>query len=278
MKARGGESMSSEQRYQKIIELIEEKPSVAVVELAAIFQVSEMTIRRDLASLEGLGLIHRTHGGAVSARGRSYEPPFLARSSTYNDEKARIGKAAAALVKTGDSIALDSGTTVLEVARELVTARDITVVTPSFQVAQVLADRAGIRLILTGGILRPGELSMIGDLTTHAFQELFVDKLFLGAAAVDIRIGLSEYNYEDSLVKRAMSTSAREVILVVDSSKFGQVTFSRIAPLRCVNKIVTDSNIGEEMKSALEREGIEVIVAAGAPRSPADAEVGGDAD
>jgi len=247
---------------------------VAVVELASIFNVSEMTIRRDLASLEGLGLIHRTHGGAVSARGRSYEPPFLARSSAYNDEKVRIGKAAAALVKTGDSIALDSGTTALEVARELVTARDITVLTPSFQVAQVLADRAGIRLILTGGILRPGELSMIGDLATHAFEELFVDKLFLGAAAVDIQIGLTEFNYEDALVKRAMAASAKEVILLVDSSKFGQVAFSRIAPLRCVNRIVTDSKVSDEIRSAYERVGVEVIVAAGAPRPPTE----GDGD
>jgi len=266
--------MASEQRYQRILEFIAQKPSVSVADLAANLGVSDMTIRRDLTSLEGLGLVLRIHGGAVSARRRSYEPPFLTRSTAYSDEKARIGRAAAALVNTGDSIAIDCGTTALEVAKALAGARDITVVTPSFQAAQALCDNPGIRLILTGGILRPGELSLVGDLAVKAFGELFVDKLFLGAAALDAKMGLSEYNYEDSLVKRAMVESAKEVILVIDSSKFGQVAFSRIAPIGRVSRIVTDPGVSREALEALSGLGISVVVAGDGP----DGGKGGDGD
>ena len=179
--------MISDQRHQTIINLLEDLGAVTVSDLVKEFKVSEMTIRRDLDILENQGLLRRVHGGAVSRRGRSYEPPFMLRTSENLENKIRISQAAADLIQNGDSITLDVGTTTLEIARHLQNKQDLTVITPSLQIANELINHPGIRLILTGGILRIGELSMVGHLAERIFEDFFVDKLFLGAGAVDLR-------------------------------------------------------------------------------------------
>jgi len=147
--------MLARERHQAILQLIENQGAVTVADLCHRFAVSDMTIRRDLAELERAGLIRRVYGGAVSARGRSYEPPFLTRSGESQAEKERIGQAAAALIHDGDSLALDVGTTTLEVARHLKGKHNLTIVTNSLHIANALANQSDIRLILAGGILRP---------------------------------------------------------------------------------------------------------------------------
>ncbi len=253
--------MLSKERHQQILQLIESQGSVRVTDLCQRFAVSDMTIRRDLAELERAGLIRRVYGGAVSARGRSYEPPFLTRSGEYQAEKERIGQAAAALVHDGDSLALDVGTTTLEVARHLKGKHNLTIVTNSLHIANVLANQPGIRLILTGGILRPGELSLVGHLAEHAFQNFYVDKLFLGIGGINFETGLTEFNLEDALVKRAMLKIAKERIVVADASKFGQVAFASVAPLSAIHKIVTDTSIDPNDVRRLQEMNIEVILA-----------------
>jgi len=248
-------------RQQIILELLGVQGTVTVNELVERFNVSEMTIRRDLFQLERKRLLRRVRGGAVSDRGRAYEPPYLSRSDVCRAEKERIGKAAASLVRNGDSLTLDVGTTTLEVARALLDKQDLTVITPSFRIASLLADAPGMRIILTGGILRPGELSMVGHLAERVFADFYVDKLFLGAGGVDFQAGLTEFNLEDALVKQAMLKSAKEVILVADSSKFGKLAFAAVAPLRLVNRLVTDTGLDRESVSRLEEMGIEVILA-----------------
>lgn len=252
--------MLSEERHQKILKLLEEHGSVKLNELVELFRISEMTVRRDLAILERKSLLNRVYGGAVSSRGRSYEPTYIARSAKNPEKKMRIGKAAAALVIDGDSIALDIGTTTLEVARSLAGRENLTVITPSFIIAQVLSEQAGIRLILTGGILRPGELSLVGDLAERVFGEFFIDKLFLGVGAIDLKNGLTEFNIEDTLVKRAMVNSAKEIFVVTDSSKFNQVAFTQIAPLKAVQHIITDTDLDAETAARLRQEGIDLIL------------------
>ncbi len=156
--------MISNIRHQKIISLLEDKGEVTVAYLVDEFRVSEMTIRRDLDILDNQGLLRRVHGGAVSQRGRSYEPPILLRAAENLENKQRIGVMAASLVQNGDSLSLDVGTTTLEVAKNLHTKQDLTVITPSLQIANELTKHSGIRLIVTGGILRTGELSLVGHL------------------------------------------------------------------------------------------------------------------
>jgi len=253
--------MISDQRHQTIINLLEDLGAVTVSDLVKEFKVSEMTIRRDLDILENQGLLRRVHGGAVSRRGRSYEPPFMLRTSENLENKIRISQAAADLIQNGDSITLDVGTTTLEIARHLQNKQDLTVITPSLQIANELINHPGIRLILTGGILRIGELSMVGHLAERIFEDFFVDKLFLGAGAVDLKTGISEFNIEDALVKRAMVKSAKSVVLVADSSKFNQVAFTSIVPLSDIHTIITDKELDPRLAAQIQAKGIELILA-----------------
>ncbi|PKN86343.1 MAG: DeoR/GlpR transcriptional regulator [Chloroflexi bacterium HGW-Chloroflexi-8] len=241
--------------------LLEDLGAVTVSDLVKEFKVSEMTIRRDLDILENQGLLRRVHGGAVSRRGRSYEPPFMLRTSENLDNKIRISQAAANLIQNGDSITLDVGTTTLEIARHLQNKQDLTVITPSLQIANELINHPGIRLILTGGILRIGELSMVGHLAERIFEDFFVDKLFLGAGAVDLKTGVSEFNIEDALVKRAMVKSAKSVVLVADSSKFNQVAFTAIVPLSEIHTIITDKELDPHLATQIQAKGLELILA-----------------
>jgi DeoR/GlpR family transcriptional regulator of sugar metabolism len=252
--------MISNTRHQKIISLLEDKGEVTVADLVDEFNVSEMTIRRDLDILDNQGLLRRVHGGAVSQRGRSYEPPILLRAAENPECKQRIGVMAASLIQNGDSLTLDVGTTTLEIARNLHTKQDLTVITPSLQIANELTKHPGIRLIVTGGILRTGELSLVGHLAERIFDEFFVDKLFLGAGAVDVTLGISEFNLEDTLIKRAMVKNAKRVILVADSSKFNQVAFTSITSLSKIHTIVTDNNLYPQLVSQLKDMGIELIL------------------
>ena len=253
--------MIPEERRQQILQLIETQGSVSVADLCTRFDVSEMTVRRDLADLERAGLLRRVYGGAVSARGRSYEPPFLTRAGKHQAEKERIGQAAAALINDGDSLALDVGTTTLEIARHLEGKQNLTIVTPSLHIANVLANQPSIRLMLTGGILRPSELSLIGHLAEKAFREFYVDKLFLGIGGIDFEAGLTEFNLEDAQVKKAMLASAKECLVGADASKFGNIAFAAVAPLSAAHKIVTDSAVDSGIVSRLKEMNIEVILA-----------------
>ena len=253
--------MLAEERHQHILLLLNEKGAVTVSELCEQFGVSEMTVRRDLAALERKGLLRRVHGGAVSARGRSYEPPFLMRSSQHAQEKQHIAEAALSLIHDGDSIALDVGTTTLEIAKRLSDVRNLTIVTPSLHIANVLADNPHNRIILTGGILRPGELSLVGPFAERIFAELFVDKLFLGIGGLHLEAGLTEYNLEDAQVKRAMLRSAKECIVVTDSSKLGRIAFAAVGPISVMHTLITDDKADPAIVSRLEEMGVKVIVA-----------------
>ncbi|MBA4398271.1 MAG: DeoR/GlpR transcriptional regulator [Chloroflexi bacterium] len=253
--------MISDLRHKRILEKIEADDTVVVSELVKEFNVSEMTIRRDLIILENRGLLRRVHGGAVSQRGRSYEPPYLARTSENLEAKQRIGRAAAEVIQNGDSITLDVGTTTLEIARNLHAKQGLTVITPSLRIANELIDHPGIRLILTGGILRSGEFSMVGHLAERIFADFFVDKLFLGGGAVDMKVGVSEFNIEDTLVKRAMLKSAKKVYLVADSSKFRQVAFTSIVPMSGVHTVITDTELDSQTASLIRKQNIELILA-----------------
>ena len=252
--------MHHKERQDVILNLISRTGSVSINELVDHLNVSDMTVRRDLDELENRGLLWRVHGGAIDSRGRSYEPPLQSRNTVNRDLKERIGKAAADLVINGDSLALDIGSTTYEIARNLVDKRNLTIITPSLDIAMLLADHTGLRVILTGGIIRPGEHSLIGSLAESAFGNFRVDKLFLGIAGVDFTSGLTEFNLEDSLVKKAMLECAKRTILLADSTKFDKVTFVRVAPLENVDCIITDREIDQEVLKQLKERNIEVIL------------------
>lgn len=253
------------ERRTRILELIQQQGIVVVSDLCELFGVSEMTIRRDLRDMDREGLLRRVHGGAVNSLGRSYEPPYVLRSTQNAEAKRRIGRKAAELIYEGDSIALDVGTTTLEIARAIQHCHNITVVTSSLPIANEIATNCSlennIRLILTGGIVRTGELSMIGMFPERVYADLHVDRAFIGVGGLSLKDGLTEYNLEDALIKRRLLASAHQVIVVADSSKFGKTTFATVGPLSMVNVIITDVDAPADQVQALREMGITVLIA-----------------
>jgi DeoR/GlpR family transcriptional regulator of sugar metabolism len=253
------------ERRAAILRLLEEHHSVTVAELCEALEVSDMTIRRDLQQMETQSLLRRVHGGAVKIARYSYEPPYALRENHLPQTKQQIGKTAATLVSDGDSIALDVGTTTLEVARALGKQRELTIITSSLPITNEIISRfsllSGIRLIVTGGILRAHEMSMIGHHAARLYEELHVDKAFVGVAGLSLEHGLTEYNLDDALVKRAMIATADQVIVVADGSKFNQVTFASIAPLSEIDVLVTDHTADRRMIKCIQDMGIDVIFA-----------------
>jgi DeoR/GlpR family transcriptional regulator of sugar metabolism len=246
-------------RRELVLELLERKGRVSVAEVGALTEVSDMTVRRDLEALEREGALKRVHGGAISAVSTSYEPPFALRAQRSVAAKERIGRGAAELLREGETVILDVGTTTLEVARNLQGRRNFTVLTPSLRAAELLADEPGIQLIVTGGVVRAGERSLIGDYAAHAFSDLRFDTFVMGVGGIDPEAGLTEFNLDDARVKRAAIDSAQRCVVAADSSKLGRVAFAHICPLDAVDVLVTDSEAAPDDLAALEAADVEVI-------------------
>ncbi len=251
---------SLEQRQKFILEEIEKRGSVSVLKLAETLDVSDMTIRRDLTELEKVGLVRRIHGGAMNARGRGYEPPLALRSTENKAIKERIGRYAAEFVAEGDSIALDIGSTIYEVAAGLNDTRNITIVTPSIPIASLFFDRSDVRLILPGGIVRSGETSLIGDIAYRVLHDIFVDRLFLGVGAVDSKAGLTEYNMDDTSIKQIMIQNAKEVVVVADSSKFEKVAFTFICTFESIHHFITNETPPKALITSLKEHEVSIHV------------------
>ncbi|MBZ4663455.1 MAG: transcriptional regulator, DeoR family [Caloramator sp.] len=231
--------MFAEERKAKILEMINSGNSVRVSELSRLFNVSEATIRRDLIELEQAGCIVRTHGGAVSNTSTNFEPSFKEKQDKFLKEKEQIAKKAASLIEDGDTVTIDSGTTTQFISKYL-NAKGVTVVTNSVNLADELSDREDVEVIVTGGLLRTKTKAMVGPVAEETLKKLKVDKLFLGANGISIKSGVTTPNIVEANTKRVMIEGAKEVFLLIDSSKFDEVNFSLICPVSKIDYIVTD--------------------------------------
>jgi DeoR/GlpR family transcriptional regulator of sugar metabolism len=251
-------------RRESITQQLARENVVRVTELSRQFGVSEVSIRRDLEHLERQGLLQRVHGGAVAvAIGRS-AGALASVPAPYVDEKRRIGTAAAALVRPGDRVIFDSGTTVLEVARslsnDLVDAGNLTAITSSLPIVQELGHRPGIHLILLGGIYLPEYRVVVGPQTVENLRGLHADKMFLGTDGLTLDHGLTTANVLEAEVDRAMVRAAAEIIVVADSSKIGGIGLTTILPLERVHKLITGQDSPADFVSALRAAGVDVIL------------------
>lgn len=252
--------MDVRNRRELVLGLLEERGEVSVSEVSATACVSEMTIRRDLDALAHDGLLKRVHGGAITVVSRSYEPPFAARAQQHFVAKQAIGEAVAGLIREGETLILDVGTTVLETARALRGRHNLTVLTASLRVMDLLADEDGVHLISTGGAVRRGEMSLVGDLAERAFAELRFDTFVMGVGGIDLNEGLTEFNLDDARVKRHALASARRCIVVADHTKLGRVAFSCIAPLDRIDVLVTDHQADATALDGFRSLDMEVVV------------------
>lgn len=250
---------STVDRRDKIIQKIQSDGSVRVDELSEEFDVSTVTIRNDLDFFEEKGLIHRTYGGAL-LRNNVYNDPSLEEKQKINvEEKKQIGEYAAGLVSDGDSIILDSGTTTREIALRLKDKKDLTLMTNAINIAVELAGVSGMRLMLTGGVLRDKSYSLVGPEAERMMQNYFFDKLFLGVDGMNFDHGLTTPNPQEAQLNRMMVERSNTVILVSDSSKFGRHSFSYICGLEPIETVITDTNISPEFEEGFKERDIEVV-------------------
>ncbi|MDP5279799.1 DeoR/GlpR family DNA-binding transcription regulator [Sphingomonas sp. DG1-23] len=250
-----------EARRGKILEWLREEGSARVRDLAQAFSVSEVTVRQDLEKLETDGHVIREHGGAFLKSVRQQVRAMALQHLDNMDAKRKIGRAAAALVSDGETIILDSGSTTTEIAANILGHRDMTVITNALNIALMLGAEPGFDVHMSGGHFKAPTLSLSGERSADYFRGLFVRKLFLATAAIDLDAGLTYPALSDIAVKRAMIAAAETVILAADSSKIGARSFSALGGLDLVHTLVTDSGIRDEDRAAIEAAGVKVIVA-----------------
>lgn len=246
-------------RRSQILEFLESNGLVNVNELSKIFNVSEVTIRNDLANLEKNRLLVRAHGGAFKTN--TVALPVEEKKKINLDWKKAIGTAAAQLIKENDSIILDSGTTTFEIANNLGGFKKLTVISNALDIINNLSKFENLDVLVPGGFLKEFSMSLVGPLAEKNFKQLHCNKLFLGVDGFKADVGVYTYHIEEAYLNQLMIEIADEVIVVADSSKFDKMGFAFIAGFNKIDKVITDKNIDPEHLKMLERNNVEVIVA-----------------
>ncbi len=238
--------MLSNQRREKILELIREDGHAKVADLSRLFKVTEVTIRHDLEKLETEGLILREHGGAFLKNMDLSVRSFQILNQENLNEKVAIARKAVEFIHDGDMIILDSGSTTTEIAKLITGFKNLTVITNALNIALILGAQSEINVNVTGGEFKAPTLSLTGEKAADYFQNIYVDKLFLATAGITLKSGLTYPGISDIVVKRAMIESSKEVYLVADSSKLGKASFASLGPLSLIDYLITDSKIKSE--------------------------------
>ncbi|HEX4309986.1 MAG TPA: DeoR/GlpR family DNA-binding transcription regulator [Acidobacteriaceae bacterium] len=253
-----------QQRVNTILTSLQETSSVTVDDLAEQLRVSVVTIRRDLDLLEQQGLLRRTHGGAVSIEPLFYEPfkkdrSFVAQVERQANEKRRIGRAAAALITAGETIAITPGTTTAEIIRGLPLNSKITVVTNTANIAMELSKRKDISVFVTGGHLHGDWFSLVGPTAIRSLENMLIHTMFVGADGIDPEWGLSCFSSDEAELNATMVRHARRHIAVVDHTKLNVVANWRICESSTIKTLITDTGATDEMIAPYQKLGIEVL-------------------
>jgi DeoR family transcriptional regulator of aga operon len=255
-----GNNLLNEERRRAILETMQNDGRVLVGDLARQFRISHVTIRKDLEILHVRGLIQRTHGGALPMRGGALEDPTLReKEKLHRKEKLAVAAAAAQLVKEGQVVILDSGTTTTEIARALRHFQTLTIVTNAVNIAAELAT-SSLEVILTGGTVRKNSFSLVGPIAEETLRRLSADILFLGVDGFDVHYGLSTPNLQEAKVNRAMVEIAKRTIATCDSSKFGRRSLSLIIEPSAIHHVITDRGIPKADAQTLKRAGVELTL------------------
>ncbi len=261
--------MSRYRRWNELLELLATAGQLQVEDAAKALGVSAATVRRDFDELAGQQMLTRIRGGAV-AQGVTYDLPLRYKSEKHPSEKQRIAAVAADLVRPGQVVGLNGGTTTTEVARALAMRSDlaigspgpaVTIVTNALNIATELAVRQHIKIVTTGGVARPQSYELTGPLATGVLEQVALDIAFIGVDGIDAAAGATAHHEGEASINQLMSAHAARVIIVADSSKAGRRAFARICTAREIDTLVTDSAIPEEALNQLKDAGIDVILA-----------------
>ena len=251
-------------RWNTLLELLTNSGRVTVEDAAGQLGVSQATIRRDFDQLAQQQMITRTRGGAV-ANGVSYDLPLRYKTAKHSAEKQRIGAAAAALVSPGMVVAINGGTTTTEVARALAVRPELsstpddaqlTVVTNALNIANELLVRSRMKIVVTGGVIRPQSYELVGPLATGILRELTLDMAFLGVDAFDATLGAASHHEGEAAMNSLLASRARRIVVIADSSKLGKHAFARVCPAEKVHTLVTDDEATDEDLAAYNAAGV----------------------
>jgi len=252
--------VNAETRQEQILKQLADHGHATIADLSARFDVSEMTVRRDIGQLAAAGLVIRTHGGAAPSTSSSFEPPFALRTRSHAEEKRQIAAAIEGQVIDGQTLILDGGSTGVAIAERLV-GRRITVCTLNLRAAEILSADAATRVMIPAGTIRTGELSIVGPEVQETLRRFRFDTFIMTASAANASAGYTEWNSEDATTKRVALEVSRRTIAAVDSSKFGQQAFAQICDLGDVDLLVTDRALSTEHTQHLSVATAEVIYA-----------------
>ena len=251
---------SMSERHKAILDILQVQGSVSVTDLSERLNVSEVTIRKDLTALESQNKLYRTHGRAIPISPYIGDRHVNEKEKQFIAEKRSVGKLAAGLVDENDSILIASGTTILFAAREMITKRNLTVITASVSVSSILSQNKYIDVVQLGGLVRESSVSVVGSFAEKMLGYFNCSKLFMGADGVDLEFGVTTTNMMEANLNRMMMDASQKTILLVDSSKFGKKGFSKICNIDMIDQIITDENIPQSYLENLQELGIEVTV------------------
>lgn len=253
--------MTKEERHSMIIEDLMKHESVQVADLAALLDVSTVTIRKDLSELEKANKLYRSHGKAILINPYINNRSVNEKEKLNPEEKMMIGNAAARLITKDDSIIVASGTTVRAFASCIKPIHRLTVVSASLQVSETLAADESIDIVQLGGTLRHSSQSVVGKYAEMPLADFCCSKLFLGVDGIDIDFGITTTDIREAELNRVMMRTAQKTIVLADSSKFRRRGFSKIADTEDIDIVITDAGIPDKIAQALEELGVELIVA-----------------
>lgn len=252
--------MTTRDKQEAILERLRQDGRVDVATLARDLATSEVTVRRNLEALADGGVLRRVRGGAVSLLMRGEELPFSIRTAESSHIKDRIAAAAAGLVRDGEAVVIDSGTSGLAVARALV-GRRLTVMPLSLHGIDALSGSASVKLLVPGGTARFGEGSLVGPMTEANLAGLRFDTTLLTCCGLSFDAGVTAHDVQDAAVKRAAMTSASRTVLVAESAKFGRTALAVVCSASDVDVLVTDTDAPTDAVAALREAGVQVVLA-----------------
>ncbi len=251
--------MGSKIRRSKIAQRLLDEGEAYISELAISFGASEMTIRRDLDFLEFEGRARRIRGGAISVQSRSYEPPVILRSAKDSGAKRALARAALSQLQPNETVIIDGGSTTHEFAKAIPSDFPLTVFTSSLLIVSELNTKSAVRTIVTGGMVRVDELTLVGPLATDSYRSINCDSLFMSVAGVSATKGLTDPNMDDSYVKNAAMNAARRVVVLADASKIDHVALINVAPINRIDLLITNVSPEHKTITAIKDQGVEVL-------------------
>lgn len=253
--------MTLVERHNTILEILKQRGSVLVSDLAEILKVSSVTIRKDLTMLEEKKMLYRTHGSAILINPYINDRNVSEKEKMNPEEKQAIAKVAAKSIIPDDSIIIASGTTMFFLAREIQPQEHLTVITSSINVTAILARHNNIDIVQLGGLVRNSSVSVVSEYAVKMLENFSCSKLFIGVDGIDLNYGLTTTNLLEANLNRSMIQAAQKTIVLTDSSKFGRRGFGKICGLDAIDQIITDDKVSPQIVTGLEEMGIEVTIA-----------------